>query len=51
MSTRDYGIYKIGTVGLEPIKPDGFMGDLIDAVRKVFFPFNTAYNVLSALRP
>jgi len=43
--------YPIGTIGLEPIKPDGFMGDLIDAVRKVFFPFNTAYNVLSALRP
>jgi len=24
MSTRDYGIYKIGTIGLEPFKPKGF---------------------------
>jgi len=49
MSTYDYGIYKIGTIGMEPIKPNGIFGEILDAARTAFPPFNLAYLTLSAI--
>jgi Ca2+-binding RTX toxin-like protein len=41
--------YDIGTIGMEPIKPDGIFGETIDAIRKYMLPFNLAYHAISAI--
>ncbi len=41
--------YPIGNVGIEPIKPNGIFGEILDVARTAFPPFNLAYLTLSAI--
>ncbi len=53
MSTQDYPLngvtYKIGTVGMEPILPDGFWGKIITIARMASPQLNMAYLTISAI--